>query len=129
GNIGGETELAARPQHARDLDYALVLHEPTLPMSTLVPGVGIEQVDAGERTRRQPIQHGGNIAEVQPDVAELLGFDGRQRARHSIEECLDPHETDPRLALGGRDQMLAAAETDLEADIVHLEAEHARQTE
>jgi hypothetical protein len=54
---------------------------------------------------------------VQPNVAQTLGIDGGARLRHSVHERLAADESDLRVAGGLGDEMLAAAESDLEPDL------------
>ncbi len=55
---------------------------------------------------------------MQPDILQLAAFDGRERFGHAVDERLDADETGARPFLGLRDQIFAAAETDLELNIV-----------
>ena len=107
-----------RPQDARDLRDALVLHEAALPMPPLRPRIGIDQIEARERCRRQPGQHVGRVAVMQPDVGKLALVDRSQRLGHAVDERLDADEAGARMALGLRDQMLAAAEPAFQAHLV-----------
>ena len=52
---------------------------------------------------------------MQPDIGETARRDGGQRLGHAVDERLDADEAGARMLLGFRDQMLAAAESDLEA--------------
>jgi hypothetical protein len=67
------------------------------------------------------------IAEVQPDIAETLRRDRGQRFRHAVNKRLDPDESGLRVALGLCDQMLAAAEADLDAHLAHRSVEQGRE--
>ena len=51
-------------------------------------------------------------------LARPRAVDRGQRLRHAVDERLDADEAGRRIALGLRDQVLAAAEADLEADVV-----------
>jgi hypothetical protein len=112
-------ELAARPQNACDRGNALVLDEAPLPMPPFRPGIRIDQFDARERSRRQPLKQRRRVIEMQPDIRKRLQLDRRKRLGHSVDERLDADEPDARVLLGLRDHVLSAAESDLEADLVH----------
>ena len=47
------------------------IDEAPLPVAPLRPGIGIEQIDAGERRRRQPVEQVDRVAVVQADIREL----------------------------------------------------------
>ena len=82
------------------------------------PRVGINQIDACERGRRQPFEQKHGIVEVQPDIGEIFKVDRRQRLGHSVDERLDPDKAGAWMLFGLRDHVLAATESDLEADAV-----------
>src|SRR5580704_11932550 len=82
------------------------------------PWIGMNQVDPRHRILRQPYKQVYNVIEMQPDVLQLAAFDGRERLGHAVDERLDADEAGarPRLRLG--DQIFAAAEADLELNVV-----------
>ena len=49
GNVGREPELAVRPEDACERGNAVVLHEASLPVPSLRPRIGIDQVDPRKR--------------------------------------------------------------------------------
>ena len=51
---------------------------------------------------------------MQPDIADLTRVDRRQRLGHAVDERLAADEADARIAKRLRDQVLTAAEADLE---------------
>ena len=55
---------------------------------------------------------------IQADVADVVRLDLRQDLRHAVDIGLAADEADVRKGLRLRDQMLAAAESDFEPDIV-----------
>ena len=55
---------------------------------------------------------------MQSDVAELALVDQRQRFGHAVDEGLAADEAGARMVLGLHREMLAAAEPDLQADVV-----------
>src|SRR5262245_47304998 len=55
---------------------------------------------------------------MQPDVFDLLRVDRRQRLGHAVDERLAADEPGARMVERLRDQVLTAAEADLEADVV-----------
>ena len=64
----------------------LVLDETAFPMPPLRPWVRIEQVDARERTRGQPVEQFTGVAEMQTDIAELVFVDGGKRLGDGVDE-------------------------------------------
>ena len=78
----------------------------------------MDQIDSRQRLRRRPGQQFGGIAGEQPDVADVVSFDLRQDFRHAVDVGLAADEAG--IGKGERfgDKMLAAAEADLEPDIV-----------
>src|SRR5262249_40536491 len=77
--------------------------------------IGINQIDARERGRRQPFEQKHGVVEVQPDIGEIFQVDRRERLGHAVDERLDPDEAGARMLFGLRDHVLAAAQSDLEA--------------
>ena len=55
---------------------------------------------------------------MQADIGEPCALDRGERLGHAVDERLDADEAGARIALGLRDQMLAAAEADFEADVI-----------
>ena len=115
-------------QDAGDVRNAALLDEAPLPVPPFRPWIRIDEIDARERTGRQPGEHIDRVAVMQPDVGELARRDRGQRLGHAVDERLDADEAGARMLLGLRDQVLAAAEADLEADVVDRlrETGHAR---
>ena len=66
---------------------------------------------------RQPGDQVHGVIEMQPDIVQLVGFDGGQRFGHAVDERLDADEAGVRLRLRLRDHELAAAKADLELDV------------
>ena len=58
------------------------------------------------------------VIEMQPDVLQLAAVDGRERLGHAVDERLDADEAGARPLLRLRDQIFAAAEADLELDVI-----------
>ena len=80
----------------------------------------MDQVDPRQRTRRRPGQQFRGIAGIEPDVADILRLDLRQDFCHAVDIGLAADEPDVRKSLRLRDQMLAAAESDFEPDILDV---------
>ena len=78
----------------------------------------MDQIDPRQRCRRRPRQQLGGVAGKQPDVANAAGLDLRQDLGHAVDVGLAADEAGLGMSLGLRDQMLAAAEPDLELDLV-----------
>src|ERR1700730_2103156 len=87
-------------------------------MPPLRPWIGVNQIDARQRILRQPRQQVHGVIEMQPDVLQLAAFDGRKRFGHAVDERLDAEEAGTRPRLRLRNQIFAAAEADLELDVV-----------
>ena len=118
GDIADEAKFALRSEHPRHGGDGRVLHEAPLPVPPLRPRIGMDQVDPRQRMRRRPCQQFGGIAREQPDVADAVGFDLRQDLGHAVDIGLAADEAGARKGARFRDQMLAAAESDFEPDVV-----------
>jgi len=86
-------------------------------VARLGPGVRIKEVGAVERTVGQGFDQRASVAVVHPNIVEPLGFDCRQKLRHSVYERLCPNETDVRMKSRLMGEMFAAAESDLEPNL------------
>ena len=93
----------------------IVLNEAPLPLPPLRPWVGIEQIDARKRIGWQPVDEVAGIAVMQTYVLEIVVIDGDQRLADGVEKPIGADETRVRMRQSLRDQMLGAAEADLEA--------------
>ena len=100
-----------------------VLHEAPLPVPPLRPGIGMDQVDPRQRLRRGPGQQFRGVAGIEADIADIVRLDLRQDLRHAVDIGLAADEPDVRKGLRLRDQMLAAAESDFEPDILDVAIE------
>ena len=114
-------------QNARQPLETVVLDEAPLPVPPLRPWIGIEQIDARERSRGQPVEQLAGVAEMQSDIAERIVLDGRQRLADGIDETVAADEAAARVGLRLRDQMLGAAEADFEPYLVRLMVEKRAQ--
>ena len=144
GEIGAGREMAERPvdvavdvtghaqqpaggEDAGDAREILRADEAALPVPTLRPRVGIEQVDAGERGRGQPVEQPGGVIVMQADIAEGAVGDRRDRLGHAGDEGLDADEAGAGVGRGVGGQMVAPAEADLEPDVIDRRGEQRRQ--
>ena len=105
-------------KNARQPLEAVILDEAPLPVPPFRPRIGIEQVDARERARRQPVDQRAGVAEMQADIAELVGIDGGERLADGVDEGVAADEAAARVRLRLRDQMFGAAETDFQPHLV-----------
>ena len=122
-------QLAAGPHDAGERGQVLVRDEAALALAPLRPGIGIEQVDPVERGRRAGAaaarsrrrrRCGCCRAPPARSTAEELG--------HAVDEGLAADEADVRIGRGAcASEMLAAAEADLEPDLVDRRAGTARR--
>ena len=87
-------------------------------MTALRPGVRIEKIEARKTAIRQPGENVCRVAVVKPDIRELFLLNQRQRFRHAVDEGFDADETDTRILPGFGDEMLAAAETAFETNVI-----------
>ena len=74
--------------------------------------------------RRRPCQKLGGIAGEQADIADIVRLDLRQDFCHAVDIGLAANEAGIGKGQRLRDQMLAAAETDLEPDIFERPVEN-----
>jgi uncharacterized protein (DUF2336 family) len=119
-DVGREAEFAGRSQQACNLGDAFVLHEAALPMSAFRPGIGVDQVEAGEARARQPGDQFARVAVMQPDIADLVVLNQRQDLGHAVDERLAADESHARVAQSFGDQVLAAAEADLQPYLIDV---------
>src|SRR3974390_3284774 len=87
-------------------------------MSPLRPRIGIEQIDAQKRARRQPIDQCASVAEMQPDVRKLMQIDLGQRLRNAIDKGVAANVADGRMRTRLRNQMFGASESYFEMYIL-----------
>ncbi|MEA2860812.1 MAG: hypothetical protein QOC72_2851 [Methylobacteriaceae bacterium] len=116
-NIGGKTQLGAAAHHARQNGEAFVGDKAALALPPLRPRVWKKQEHAPKRCVRQPVQEARGVIRVKAEVCEALRFDRGERLRHPVDEGLAADEADVRALRRGLDQMLAAAEADLEPNV------------
>jgi hypothetical protein len=92
-------------------------------VTTLRPRIGIENEQAREGRARQRLDERAGVAGPQSDVFELFALDCRKRFRDAIDEGLGADQSD--VAIGARlcDEMLAAAEADLDPDLARRKRE------
>ena len=83
----------------------------------------MDQIDPRQRLRRRPGQQFGGVAGVEPDIADVVGFDLRQDLRHAVDIGLAADEPDLGKCLRFGDQMLAAAKSDFQPDGIGLRLE------
>jgi hypothetical protein len=83
-------------------------------VATLRPGIGIEEIDAGEARVRQAVENLRRVAPVQADIAQPRRLDAGQQLGHAVDEGFAADEIRVRLARRRLDEMLAAAEADFE---------------
>src|SRR5262249_11601247 len=80
------------------------------------PWIGIEQVYLGERGVGKPSQEINGVSGVKPDIVDGARVDRCKDFRHAVDEGLAANEPDRRMGSGLSNQILAAAESDFEAD-------------
>src|ERR1700742_1605036 len=109
-DIADKSELAARLQRARHGGDGFVLYETPLPVPSLGPRIGVDQIYPRKRERWCACQQFAVIAGEQPDIADIVGFDLRQDFRHAVDIGLAADEAEIRKRACFRDQVLAAAD-------------------
>jgi hypothetical protein len=98
-------------------------------MPLLVPGVGEEDVHAGQRAGRDHVtQHLDRVVADEPQVVEVLFLDAHQQGADARRMHLAGDEVALRQRRGDRRRALAHAEADLE-DRRRLAAEQRRHVE
>src|SRR5262249_29124125 len=112
----GKAKEAAGPQDARKHRDRAILHEPSFPMPTLRPWIGVEQIHLGQRGGREPRHEFDGVAGVKSDIVDGALLDRCKDFRLAADEGLAADETDRRMGASFCDQILAAAESDFEAD-------------
>src|SRR5262249_35976048 len=113
-DIGRKTQFASRFQDACETAQIVVLDEAPLPVPPLRPGIGIKQIDLRKRCVGQPVQQFAGVAEMQADICRRVLVDRNERLGHRINESVGGDEPDPRVGQRLRDEMLGAAEANLE---------------
>ena len=83
-------------------------------MLLLRPGIGIEQIRAGETALRQHIEEIPHIARMDADIRRAALAQLAEHHRDAVDVGLAADEAVIREAPGHLDEMLAAAEADLE---------------
>src|ERR1700722_15652914 len=116
-DVADKAKFTMRPEHPRQRGDGRVLYEAPLPMPPLRPGIGMDQVDASERTRWHPAEQFGGVARVKPDVTDLPGLVLRQALGNAVKIWPSADEAGIGKGEGLRDQMFAAAESDFEPDV------------
>jgi len=125
--VSRKAKLATRRDHACERRHIFVRHETALPMPPLRPRIGIQQIDARERMRRQPGEQLDCIAVMQANVGEAEFIDRDQRLGHAVDEWLAADEAGARMRLRLRDQVLGAAKANLEPYTFDQRREQARK--
>jgi hypothetical protein len=85
----------------------------------LGPGIGIEKINPIDHGIGQPIENLRGVIIVNTDVGTGIGLQRRQHLCHRIDERLDANEPGPGRRAGTMQQMLATAEANFEAHLVH----------
>ena len=96
-------------------------------MPALGPRIGIEEIDLGDGGCREPGQQIDGVAGIKPDVVESTRLDLCQDFRHAVDERFAADEANLRVRGGSRDQILAAAEPDFEANRIQRTRKHVRK--
>jgi hypothetical protein len=96
-------------------------------MPAFRPGVGIEQIQPGERAGRQPVEQMRGVAEKQTDIGKLVLLDAGQGLGDGIDESVAADEAGAGMLRRLRQEMLAATETDFHADFLDLDGEQGAQ--
>ena len=87
-------------------------------MPSLRPWIGVEQIHLIERGVGEPSEEIDRVSGVKPDIVDGARVDRCKDLCHAVDERLAADEAAARMVLGLADQMLAAAETDLEAQLI-----------
>src|SRR5690606_13747038 len=119
-DVRSKQEFCAGLQDSGKAIEISVTDETALPVATLVPWIGIEEIDTRQGGIRQPVQNRRCIFVIETQVLSRLPIQCCQHLGHAVYERLDPNETGLRIAACLIMQMLATAETNLETHSIDL---------
>src|SRR5262249_21304095 len=88
------------------------------PMASFRPGIGIEQINAHQRSRRKPGEHVDRIALMNTNIGGASCGDGAEELRHTVDERLDPDEADMWVGVRLRYHVLPTPEADLHPQVL-----------
>src|SRR5690606_38921190 len=91
--------------------------EAALAVAALRPRVRIEHEDAPDGARGQARQNAHRIVVPDAQVGNAVLLNPGKELRHAVDEGLAADETDVRVLASPGEQVLAAAEADLEPDV------------
>src|SRR3546814_9914311 len=100
--VGPHPELAARFQLGRDHVERAGVHEPALGVAHLWPGIGMEQINALQRSVGQALQHVQRVAHMHADIRKRPVADMHERAddavqeRFAADERSEEHTSEPK---------------------------------
>ena len=126
-DVGTKAQLGAGLHRAGEQRQGRRVHQPALTVLGLRPGVRKQNECPVDRGRRQPAQHRTGVVRIKPDIAQVLLLDGGQHLDHPLLERLAADATGVRVVLRLPDQVLAAAEADLEPDLRFRRIEQASE--
>ena len=123
-DIRGDAKLTARPQDTGELDDRFARNEPALVMPFLGPWIGKKNEDAIHAGLGQQAQERPAVIGVYPDIGQAFGVDGVQHLDDAVLEWLAADQADFAVMSGLPDQVLAAAEADLQPDFFYCRCKH-----
>lgn len=113
-NIAGNPQLSARFHLGKQQGQGVDTHEPTLLVSLLWPGVGIEQKHLIQAAIGQPCQNLTGIALMDPQaVTAIMVLRIIKKLRHAVDEWLAADETGRWLLIDLVKKVLTSAKADL----------------
>lgn len=119
-----DTKLTASPQDAGKFGNRFGRNEPALVMPFLGPWIGKKNEGAIHAGLGQQAQERPAVVGVYSDIGQAFGVDGVQHLDDAILERLAADQADITVMSGLPDQMLAAAEADLQPDLVNRRCKH-----
>jgi len=123
-DIRGDAELTARPQDAGKLGDRFARNEPALVMPFLGPWIGKQNEGAIHAGLGQQAQERPAVVGVDPDIGQAFGVDGAQHLDDAVLERLAADQADIGVMSRLPDQVLAAAEANLQPDFLNCRCKH-----
>jgi len=116
--VGGKAQEAPRLQDAMELSRHGGGDDAPLEVAPLRPRVGKQQENATDAAIAERRHELPRVAIVNPDIVEAPLFDGGEKLGDAVDIGLAADEADARVGRGLPGEVLAAAEADLEPDIL-----------
>ena len=120
GNVRGEAQLTARPDGACEKSQRLFINEAALVVPFFRPGVGIENEGTGETGWRQTLEQETGVVIQYSNIGEVALVDLRHEFCDAVQKRFAAHDAHMGMGCGLMGEMFAAAEADLEPDLIDI---------